>query len=152
MAEVFVDTPVLLHAVDDADLPRQQRAREWLSECWRRRCGRLSMPVLDEFYANARRRFATAISAGDARAEVRRYQLWKPLVIDQATLETAWAAESRHQLPFWDALLVAAAQHQGCTLLLTHPSPALPHGRQIDRLRIVDPFQVGPELLDQDLA
>ncbi|MFG6430586.1 PIN domain-containing protein [Roseateles sp. LYH14W] len=146
MLTVFVDTNVLLYAFDDRDLAKQQRAREWLERCWLRRCGRVSTQVLNEFYANARKRFATAISAGDARAEVRRYQLWRPWQIDQPTVETAWAAESRYQLSYWDALMVAAAQHQGCELLLTED---LQHDQRIDKLRIVNPFLAGPELLDQ---
>jgi predicted nucleic acid-binding protein len=145
MTEVFVDTNVLLYAVDDTDLGKQQLARQWLAACWRRRCGRLSTQVLNEFYANARKRFSSAISAGDARAEVRRYQVWKPWIIDQATIDTAWAAESRYQLNYWDALMVAAAQHMGCTVLLTED---LQHDQRIDALRIVNPFRLGPELLD----
>ncbi|MCE4557016.1 PIN domain-containing protein [Roseateles cellulosilyticus] len=143
---VFVDANVLLHAFDDNDLDKQQRSRQWLTECWLRRCGRLSNPVLNEFYANARKRFATAISAGDARAEVRRYQVWLPWQIDQPTVETAWAAESRYQLSYWDALMVAAAQHMGCSFLLTED---LPHDQRIDKLRVLNPFLVGPELLDE---
>jgi len=142
---VFVDTNVLLYAFDSADAAKQQRAREWLAVCWQRRCGRLSSQVLHELYANARKRFANAISAGDARAEVRRYQQWKPWMVDQPTVETAWAVESRYQVNYWDALMVAAAQHMGCQFLLTED---LQHGQQFEQLRIVNPFLVGPELLD----
>ena len=149
MTAVFVDANVLLYAFDEKDLGKQQRARDWLTVCWERRCGRLSTQVLNEFYANARRRFASALSAGDARAEVRRYQLWKPWLIDQATLETAWAAESRYGLNYWDALMVAAAQHLGCTVLLTED---LQHGQQIDRLRILNPFIASPRTLDEPTA
>lgn len=145
MAGVFVDAGILLHAFDDLDPAKQQRARQWLTVCWERRCGRLSTQVLCEFYAGARRRFATAISAGDARAEVRRYQLWKPWPIDQATIETAWAAESRHGIDYWDALQVAAAQHLGCRYLITE---SIAHGTRFDRLHVLDPFVTGPEVLD----
>jgi predicted nucleic acid-binding protein len=144
-AAVFVDTNVLLYSFDDRDLDKQRVARAWLAAIWTRRCGRLSTQVLSEFYANARKRFATAISAGDARAEVRRYQLWQPWLIDQATIDTAWAVESRWHVNYWDALMVAAAQHMGCALLLTED---LQHDQDIDGVRIVNPFLVGPELLD----
>ena len=149
MSSVFVDANVLLYAVDETDPAKQQRARQWIAACWQRRCGRLSTQVLNEFYANARKRFSNAISAGDARADVRRYQLWNPWLIDQATIETAWAAESRYQLNYWDALMVAAAQHMGCTLLLTED---MQHDQQIDGVRIVNPFLVSPEILDTPVA
>ena len=67
---VFVDTGVLLHAVDDHDGDRRDRARAWLSSCWTARCGRTSVQVLSEFYADARRHFPTAISAGDASGDM----------------------------------------------------------------------------------
>jgi predicted nucleic acid-binding protein len=145
MPLVFVDTNVLLYAFDEADPAKRDLSRAWLAACWRGRCGRLSTQVLNEFYSNARKKFAAAISAGDARSEVRRYQQWKPWLIDQPTVETAWAVESRCGINYWDALLVAAAQHLGCTLLLTED---LQHDQRIDRLRIVNPFVVGPELLE----
>jgi predicted nucleic acid-binding protein len=145
MTAVFFDTNVLLYAVDDTEPDKQGRAQRWLAACWRRRCGRLSTQVLNEFYWNARKRFRDAILAGDARAEVRRYQLWRPWVIDAATIETAWAAESRYQISYWDALTVAAAQQQGCAILLTED---LQHDQRIDQLRVVNPFLAGPEILD----
>ncbi len=145
MSLVFVDTHVLLYGVDDRDPAKRDRARQWLTVCWDRRCGRLSTQVLNEFYANVRRKFATALSAGDARSDVRRYQNWKPWVIDQPTIESAWAAESRYGLSYWDALMVAAAQHQGCRWLLTED---LQHDQQIDGVRIVNPFISSPDILD----
>jgi predicted nucleic acid-binding protein len=141
---VFVDTNVLLYAFDEAYPTKRARAHAWLSTLWQGRCGRLSTQVLNEFYSNARKKFAATLNAGDARAEVRRYQQWKPWQIDQATVETAWAVESRSQFNYWDALMVSAAQHLGCTLLLTED---LQHDQRIDRLRIVNPFLVGPEVL-----
>ncbi len=145
MSSVFVDTNVLLYAFDDSDPAKRDRSREWLGACWLRRCGRLSTQVLNEFYANARKRFRDAISAGDARAEVRRYQEWAPWQIDHATIETAWAVESRYGLNYWDALMVSAAQHMGCEWLLTED---LQHDQRIDQVRIINPFLVGPEVLD----
>lgn len=142
---VFLDTNVLLYGVDDRDLAKRDRARAWVAACWRCRCGRISTQVLNEFYANARREFPSAVSAGDARAEVRRYQQWQPWTIDQPTVEIAWAVESRYGLHYWDALMVAAAAQQGCALLLTED---LQHDQQIDGVRIVNPFVLGPEILE----
>jgi predicted nucleic acid-binding protein len=142
---VFVDTNVLVYAADDHDMAKRDRAREWMLSCWQRRCGRLSTQVLNEYYTVIRRKFPTALAAGDARAEVRRLQSWQPWQIDHPTTESAWAVEARQNIHYWDALMVAAAQQQGCTLLLTED---LQHGQQIDGVRIVNPFLVGPEILD----
>ena len=97
MTEVFVDTNVLLYGVDDLNPAKRDQARAWLAVCWERRCGRLSTQVLNEFYSNVRKKFKSALSAGAARAEVRRYQNWRPWVIDQPTVESAWATISASQ-------------------------------------------------------
>ena len=67
MKEVFVDTNVLLYAVDDKDLDKRDRSRQWLAACWKHRCGRLSTQVLNEFYVNVRKKFS-----GNVRSEERR--------------------------------------------------------------------------------
>jgi predicted nucleic acid-binding protein len=142
---VFVDTNVLIYAEDGAHRAKQATALGWLDVLWQRRCGRVSTQVLNEFYVNVTRKLRPAMPMGDARAEVRRYQHWQPWQVDQQTVETAWAFEARFGLSYWDALMVAAASHQGCQLLLTED---LQHGQVIDSLRIVNPFLQGPELLD----
>lgn len=146
---VFVDTNVLLYGVDDKDMAKRDRARAWLADCWVRRRGRISSQVLHEFYWNARKKFPSQLSAGDARAEVRRYQHWRPWAVDHATVEAAWAVEGRWQLSYWDALMVAAAQQQGCQWLLTED---LQHDQQIDGVRVINPFLIGPEVLDAPAA
>ncbi len=145
LALTFLDTNVLLHSVDDGSPAKRDRARQWVTACWTRRCGRTSAQVLQEFYAKARRNFPSAISAGDARAIVRRYQLWTPWQCDQVTLETAWAIESRYDFGWWDALVVAAAQQQGCRYVL---SDSLQHRLQVDSVQLLNPFEIGPEVLD----
>jgi predicted nucleic acid-binding protein len=142
---VFVDTNVLLYADDLADAGKHARARDWLAVLWLRRSGRVSTQVLNEYYANATRKLQPPMPQGDARAEVRRYQHWKPWAIDHQTVETAWAVEARFQVNWWDALVVAAAVHQGCRYVLTED---LQHGQQIDSVQILNPFLAGPEVLD----
>lgn len=142
---VFVDTQVLVYSEDRADASKHAAARAWLRDLWLRRCGRLSTPVLDEFYVCVTSQLSPPMPAGDARAEVRRYQRWQPWKVDHATVETAWAIESRFGLHYWDALMVAAAQQQGCAALL---SEDLPQDQVIDGVRILNPYVTGPEWLD----
>ena len=145
MNAVFVDTNVLLYSEDSADPAKQARAIDWLQALWRRRCGRLSTQVLNEFYVNATKKIRPPMPAGDARTEVRRYQGWQPWQIDQATVESAWGIESRFGLSYWDALIVASAQQLGCTYLL---SEDMQHEQRIDGVQILNPFRVGPDVLD----
>ncbi len=141
---VFVDTNVLLYAVDPRDPAKMQGAQVWLEQCWLRDCGRISTQVLHEMYANLRRA-APALSVEEARRRVREYRAWTPWIVDDDTVDLAWQLQDRFALSYWDALMVAAAQQQGCRLLLTED---LQHDQRIDNLHIVNPFRVGPEVLD----
>ena len=142
---VFVDTNVLLYSEDAADAVKQARATAWLRELWLRRMGRISNQVLNEFYVNATRKLQPPMPQGDARAEVRRYQRWQPWVLDHATVETAWSVQSRFQLSYWDAVVVASAQAQGCRYLL---SEDMQHMQVMDQVQVINPFLSGPEMLD----
>lgn len=140
---VFVDTNVLIYADDTRDASKQLRAREWLLMLWQQRSGRLSTQVLNEYYVNVTRKLGLA--QGDARAKVRRFQLWQPWQMDHQTVETAWGVEARFGLSYWDSLIVAAAAQSGCTHLL---SEDLQHGQRIDAVTIINPFLVAPRALD----
>lgn len=140
---VFVDTKVLIYADDTRDAGKQSRAREWLLMLWQQRSGRLSTQVLNEYYVNVTRKLGLA--QGDARAKVRRFQLWQPWQMDHQTVETAWGVEARFGLSYWDSLIVAAAAQSGCTHLL---SEDLQHGQRIDAVTIINPFLVAPRALD----
>ncbi len=138
-AIVFVDTPVLLAADDAFDAVQQAQARSWLQALWKNRVGRVSTQVLADYYVTATRTFG--MSTGDARAKLRRFQLWQPWQIDHRTVETAWGVEARFGLPYWDALMVACAAQSGAQHVLT---PSLQHGKQIDGVSIINPYRMMP--------
>lgn len=145
---VFVDTNVLVYADDARDPGKQQRCQDWLKALWASRKGRLSTQVLNEYYVAATRKLPKPLTQGDARAKVRRMQLWQPWSIDHQTVETAWAVEARYGFSYWDALIVASASHAGCGWLLTED---LQHRQQIGAVTVVNPFQAEPsELIASD--
>jgi predicted nucleic acid-binding protein len=145
MSRVFVDANILLYSEDGADPAKQAGALAWLQVLWQRRIGCVSTQVLNEFYVNATRKIKPPMPSGDARAEVRRYALWQPWTIDQATLESAWAVEGRYGLHYWDCLVVAAAQHLGCRYLL---SEDMGHEQYYDSVQVINPFESSIALLD----
>ena len=140
---VFVDTGVLLGADDSHEPAKQARARGWLQALWQRRAGRLSTQVLGDYYVTATRHFG--MSMGDARAKVRRFQLWQPWQIDHQTVETAWGVEARFGLQYWDALIVAAAAQSGASHVLTPALQSTQHLQQIDGITILNPFLTTPD-------
>jgi predicted nucleic acid-binding protein len=134
-ATVFVDTNVFLYALDPANLQKHHAARTWRAELWRRRSGRVSFQVLQEFYVKATQKWPSARNA--ARAEVRDLLSWRPATVDAPMLERAWKIQERFQLSFWDALIVAAAKSLDCAFVLTED---LQSGQNLDGIIVVNPF------------
>lgn len=142
MSAVFVDTSALIAAEDGADPDLQNALCDWLDHLWRTRSGCTSMQALAEFYDNVTTRPEGAMPQGDARAAIRRYHAWTPWQTDAATLETAWAIEARHALPFGDCLALACAQHSGCPAML---SVDLPHGAVYGGVQVLHPLRCTPQ-------
>jgi len=141
-APVFVDTNVLIYALDEADPKKQQAARAWRAELWKSRCGRISYQVLQEFYAKVTQKWPKARPA--ARAEVRDLLAWRPVAVDSGVLERAWIIQDRYQISFWDALIVAAARSASCRYLLTEDLQA---DQNLDGVIVINPFRWDPEAL-----
>lgn len=138
-ALVFVDTNVLLYKCDAADPAKQRRAAAWLAHLWQDRSGRTSTQVLSEFYSNATRKLKPGLPAEDAWDEVLAYLTWHPLPIDAEVLRTAREVERRYRLAWWDSTIVAAAQLQGCEVLLTED---LQDGLRMGSLVVRSPFSL----------
>ena len=135
-AMVFVDTSVLVAAEDTSAGALYLQVLDGLNHLWRERTGRVSTQGLSEFYESVTGHTECAMPQGDARAAIRRYNSWTPWQNDAATLETAWALQARHALAWGDCLALAAAQHSGCTALL---SLHLPEGEQYGGVQVVHP-------------
>jgi predicted nucleic acid-binding protein len=118
-ALVFVDTNVLVYARDPRNPQKQSVAREWIRLLWDENRGRMSAQVLSEFYDVVTRKLRPKVSHDDAWEEVQSYLSWNPQPIDTEVLTRARELERRHRLSWWDCQIVAAAQVQGCSLLLT---------------------------------
>ena len=134
---VFVDTNVLVYRHDRSDPDKQACADEWITHLVRSRTGRLSLQVLQELYVTLTGKKRIGFDPSEAREIVRDLTVWQPLVIDFRILERAWYVQDGHSVSWWDAVIVAAAQSLGCSVLLTED---LQHGHEFDRVRVVNPF------------
>jgi len=141
-APVFVDSNVLLYALDDADQEKQQAAQNWRLALWRSRLGRVSFQVLAEFYVNAVR--LRPASRDESRAEIRDLLAWNPVVVDAVVLDLGWRFQDRYHLAFWDSLIVAAAKVATCRYLLTED---FQDGQKLDGIEVINPCLKGPEFV-----
>lgn len=136
-ALIFVDTNVLVYALDASQGLKHVAARRWLEVLWHSQRGRLSVQVLQECYVTLTRKLRPGLSPADARREVESYLPWSPVVIAPSVLQRAWLNEQRFSLSWWDALIVAAAQASGARYLLTED---LQTGQELDGVRVISPF------------
>lgn len=138
-ASVFVDTNILLYAADAREPAKQAQAQAWIDHLWVERSGRTSMQVISEFYFNVKRAGRGVIDAGEAWDIAASYLAWSPQVIDAALMRKAREIEGRWRLSWWDSLVVAAAQFQDCTLLLTED---LQDGAVFGGVTVRSPFKL----------
>ena len=137
----FVDTNVFVYARDASEPDRQPRARAWIDHLWANAQGRLSLQVLDEYYVTVTRKLNPGLTPALARADVRDLMAWRPVPVDHAIVEAAWDIEDRHALSWWDALIVASAEHLGCDQLL---SEDLQNAQRFGAVTVVNPFVHDP--------
>ena len=133
----FVDTNILVYAHDATESEKQPIARALLEELWADRTGTLSAQLLQEFYNAATRKRARPMTRAEARQIVDVCSKWPVVVIEPWLILTASRLEERHQLSFWDALVIAAARVAGARRLLTED---MQDGRVVDGIRIHNPF------------
>jgi len=139
-APVFVDTNILVYWRDSSEVAKQARALEWLDTLWRERRGRTSTQVLAEYYSAVTRKPKIRMSAEDAWRDVQALVSWNPCSVTVDLLNRARAIEHKYRLSWWDCQIVAAAQTQGCSLLLTED---LQDGANYDNVVARNPFVLG---------
>jgi predicted nucleic acid-binding protein len=132
----FVDTNVFVYADDARDPRKQALARELLRRLLAERNGKLSLQVLQEFFAAATGKLG--IPAVDVRRRIEIFASMDVVRLDVDDVLAAIDLHRLHQLSIWDALVVRAALVAGCRTLYTED---LQHGRRFEGLRVVDPFR-----------
>ena len=135
--KAFVDTNVLVYAYDRAAGSKHVRARELVEELWTSGRGVLSTQVLQEFYVNVLRKTRPPVPPEDARTLVADYLAWDPVVNDGAAVLEAVDASRRHQLSYWDALVVVAAARSGASVIY---SEDFNHGQTFGSVQVLNPF------------
>ena len=132
----FFDTNVLVYMHD----PRAAYKRDVALHLFRRHLYAetlvISTQVLQEFYLTVSRKIEN-IKSGQARAITAEYARLNVLTISPQHMLQAIDLRSRHQLSFWDGLILVGAKAAGASLLL---SEDLAHGRVYDGVRVENPF------------
>ena len=136
----FVDTNILIYAHDRAAGAKHDRAKAVVEELWRTGSGIVSTQVLQELCVNLRRKTARPVGARATRDLITDYLSWHVVVNTERSVLAALALEERHQVSFWDALIVYAAQESAAEVLY---SEDLSDGQVYDTVRVVNPLVGG---------
>ena len=132
---VFVDTNVLTYVFDDAEPVKQARARELLASESRELV--VSTQVLQELYVSLTKGRHPIAAPDIAERAVRGAAGYTVVQIDAELVLTGVDVARKHQLSFWDALILAAAARGRCGALLSEDLNA---GQVIDGVRVENPF------------
>ena len=133
---LFVDTNVLIYALDPSDPSKRKVSADLLKETIANHSLVLSPQSLNECYrVLTDRRQIMPVKA--ARDYIRMLAPWAIASLDATTTENAWAVQDKAKLGWWDSLLVAAALRADCRLFI---SEDMHDGLSIEAMRIVNPF------------
>lgn len=135
MSGSFLDTNILVCADDHDDPTRQARAIELFETEIVKGALFVSTQVLHEYFVTATRKLGVPVEI--ARRKVELLSTLNLVILDGQDALGAIDLHRLHGFSFWDALIVRAAMKAGCHLLYTED---LQHARQIDGLRVVNPF------------
>jgi predicted nucleic acid-binding protein len=133
----FLDTNILLYSISINPLDREKRHRA--AELLEESGSALSVQVLQEFYVQATR--PTRIKPLSHNETCDLIDTWRRFRIQdvtRATFDAALEICRAHRFSYWDSAIIAAARALGCDTLYTED---LSHGREIEGVRIVNPFR-----------
>jgi predicted nucleic acid-binding protein len=134
----FIDTNIFVYTFDSTAPAKSRRAEHIVREALATRKGLISYQVVQEFFNVALRRFAQPMSV--AEAEQYLATVLRPLLAvhsSPALYLEALRLTGKHNISWYDALIVAAAAASECDILY---SEDLQSGRKIEGLRIQNPF------------
>ena len=136
----FVDTNLLVYAIDPMAMDKRDLAKNLLERIIERHRLVLSPQSLNECYrvVTEKRRL---IERNSAQLYVTGLQTFCVAPYDFDVTRLAWRIEESHGFSWWDCMLLASACIARCDLFL---SEDLQHGRRVGDMTIANPFRPGP--------
>ena len=134
----FVDSNILVYAYDLAQVEKHAQARNLLLSLWESGLGCVSVQVLQEFYVNVTRKTDFPITSEQAAQVIHDFSDWtihRPGIKD---VLSAIELHQRHQISFWDAMILQSARQSGCGVLW---SEDFSHEKDYNGVKVINPFK-----------
>jgi predicted nucleic acid-binding protein len=133
----FVDTDILVYAHDRSAGAKHLRAQMLLEQLWTSGWGVLSTQVLEELCIHLCRNAGNPLPIEEVCLLIRDYSTWEVIASTPASVHEALEIVMRHKFPFWDALILEAAERAGASILYSEHLATSP---RFGAIQIVNPL------------
>ena len=137
---IFLDTNVLVYAADDTDEVKHRRAYELVVQAIRGEPFMVSAQVLNEFAFVMYRKFKR--TDDEVAAYLGFFRPIHSVVLEPEFSRRAVEIKARYDLQYYDSLLLATAEANGCDEFY---SEDLNDGQDYCGIKAVNPFKENPE-------
>ena len=135
MPRAFIDTNIAVYAVDQQDPVKRAEAKRLITDLLNEGQAVVSSQVLAEFANAALKKLQ--IPAVGVQAEIRLLASNEVVVLSTELICRATEVRVEHQVSFWDACILAAAQAAGCEVVYSEDLNA---GQWYGSVQVVNPF------------
>jgi len=136
---VTIDTNVLVYAQDSRDPVKQAIAQDIFLAASALNDAKIALQVLGEFYSVLTRKLHQNASIAKQVVEATA-TIFQPFGYTTLDVFSALNLAKAGVLSYWDGLLVSAADHAGCNVLV---SEDMRNGFEYGKLEIISPFANG---------
>jgi len=133
----FLDTNILVYAYDQHEPHKQSKAQELITDGIEKEILLISVQVLGEFFNVVTRHIPQPMTPDEAQEIIAAISILPVQEIDLAMVTRAIDTHKTYRISYWDALIVAAAERAGCTLIL---SEDLSDGQAYHNMVVRNPF------------
>lgn len=139
-SRILLDTNVLVYAYDRRDHVKRDAALALARALAQTGQVAVTTQVLSELFWTISRTLPDPLPMADAVRSVRRHAAtWRVIDVTARTVAEALRGAEQHGLPYWDALIWAAARLAGVPVVL---SEDFQDGREIEGVTFQNPFPV----------
>ena len=135
MSKVFIDSNVLIYAMDKNDPRKQKVSKKFLKELAETTSGVISTQVMQEFYVAATRKLNADPLI--VKSILHSFEHLEVVIVNPLMIKEAIDCSILNRLSFWDALIIIAAESANCEKVLTED---MQNGQIIRGVRIENIF------------
>ena len=133
----FVDTNIFLYAYDLSDAGKRQKAQALIAHLWETGRGCISIQVLQELYVNLTLKIPRPLTPQVATQIISDLGQWRLHIPERSSLIEAVNIQQRHQVSFWEAMIICSAKELDCITLWTED---LNPGQRYEGIDVVNPL------------